>query len=106
MKLEEMLRLNELFDVYGELLTNYQKDVLSDFLKYNLSFSEIAENRKVSRQACFIVLNKCIKKLEGFEEKVGAVKEKKEYKENVSKALSLLEKGNTQSAIDILKKEV
>ena len=106
MKLEEMLRLNELFDVYGELLTNYQKDVLSDFLKYNLSFSEIAENRKVSRQACFIVLNKCIKKLEGFEEKVGAVKAKKEYKENISKALSLLEKGNAQSAIDILKKEV
>lgn len=106
MKLDDVVRLNELFDAYGELLTNYQRDVLSDFLKYNLTFSEIAENRKVSRQASFMVLNKCIKKLEDFEEKVGALKAKKEYKENVSKALSLLEKGNTQSAIDILKKEV
>lgn len=101
-----MLRLNELFDVYGELLTNYQKDVLSDFLKYNLSFSEIAENRKVSRQASFMVLNKCIKKLEDFEEKVGAVKAKKEYKEKISAAVNFLEKGDTKSALNILKKEV
>ena len=100
-----MLRLNELFDVYGELLTNYQKDVLSDFLKYNLTFSEIAENRKVSRQASFMVLNKCIKKLEDFEEKVGAVKAKKEYKEKISAAVNFLEKGDTKSALNILKKE-
>lgn len=105
MKLEEMLRLNELFDVYGELLTNYQRDVLSDFLKYNLTFSEIAENRKVSRQASFMVLNKCIKKLEDFEEKVGAVKAKKEYKEKISAAVNFLEKGDTKSALNILKKE-
>ena len=100
-----MLRLNELFDAYGELLTNYQRDVLSDFLKYNLTFSEIAENRKVSRQASFIVLNKCIKKLEDFEEKVGAVRAKKEYKEKVSKAINFLEKGETKQALNVLKKE-
>lgn len=100
-----MLRLNELFDVYADLLTSYQKDILSDFLKYNLSFSEIAENRKVSRQASFIVLNKCIKKLEDFEEKVGAVKAKKEYKEKVLTAVNFLEKGDTRSALNILKKE-
>lgn len=105
MKLDDVVRLNELFDAYGELLTNYQRDVLSDFLKYNLTFSEIAENRKVSRQASFIVLHKCIKKLEGFEEKVGAVKAKKEYKEKVLTAVNFLEKGNTKSALNILKKE-
>ena len=103
MKLDDVVRLNELFDAYGELLTNYQRDVLSDFL--NLTFSEIAENRKVSRQACFIVLNKCIKKLEGFEEKVGAVKAKKEYKEKISAAVNFLEKGDVKSALNVLKKE-
>lgn len=106
MKLDDVVRLNELFDAYGELLTNYQRDVLSDFLKYNLTFSEIAENRKVSRQASFMVLNKCIKKLEDFEEKVGAVKAKKEYKEKISAVVNFLEKGNVKSALNILKKEV
>ena len=105
MKLDDVVRLNELFDTYGELLTNYQRDVLSDFLKYNLTFSEIAENRRVSRQASFIVLNKCIKKLEGFEEKVGAVRAKKEYKEKISAAVNFLEKGDVKSALNILKKE-
>ena len=105
MKWDDGVRLNGLFDAYGELLTYYQRDVLSDFLKYNLTFSEIAENRRVSRQASFIVLNKCIKKLEGFEEKVGAVRAKKEYKEKVLTAVNFLEKGNVKSALNILKKE-
>ena len=51
------------------------------------------------------MLNKCIKKLEGFEEKVGAVKAKKEYKEKVITAVNFLEKGDTRSALNILKKE-
>ena len=106
MNLEEVVKLNELFDAYGELLTSYQRDVLSDFLKFNLSFSEIAENRNVSRQAVFIVLNKCIKKLEEYEEKIRAVKTKKEFKNTISESIKLLEMGETEKALSKLKKGV
>ena len=106
MNLNEVVKLNELFDVYGELLTPYQKDILSDFLKFNLSFSEIAENRNVSRQATFIILNKCIKKLEEYEEKIRAVKTKKEFKNTISESIKLLEMGETEKALSKLKKGV
>lgn len=70
MKIEENLRLNKLFDCYGNLLSNIQKDVLTDFLYYNLTSSEIAENHNVSRQAVKDALVKGEKKLEEIEEKL------------------------------------
>ncbi len=106
MNLEEVVKLNELFDAYGELLTPYQKDILSDFLKFNLSFSEIAENRNVSRQAVFIVLNKCIKKLEEYEKKVRAVKIRNDFNNKISGTIKLLEIGEVGKALDKLKEEV
>ena len=106
MNLDEVVKLNELFDVYGELLTSYQRDVLSDFLKFNLSFSEIAENRNISRQAVFIVLNKCIKKLEEYEKKVRAVKIRNDFNNKISESIKLLEMGDIKNALINLKEEV
>lgn len=105
MKLNDVVRYNELFDVYGGLLTDYQRKTLSEFLKYNLTFSEIAENRNVSRQSTFILLNKCIDKLENYEAKVGAVKAKKSFSNKVSRAVKSIENGDINSALEILKKE-
>lgn len=105
MKLDVIVRLNELFDMYGELLTDYQKEVLSEYLEYDLSFAEIAENRKVSRQSSFIVLNKSIKKLEEYEEKIGAVKAKREYQKVIKAVLEHLKNGEVEQSIDILSRE-
>ena len=41
----------ELFDVYGELLTENQKEVCRSYLEYDLSLGEIAEDKGVSRQS-------------------------------------------------------
>ena len=104
--MEKNVQVSMLLEIYGALLTKTQYEFLDDYYNSDLSLSEIAENRKVSRQASFMVLNKCIKKLEDFEEKVGAVKAKKEYKEKISAVVNFLEKGNVKSALNILKKEV
>lgn len=74
--MEEVIYYNELYDLYGSLLTVKQKNYFEDYYFHNLSYSEIGENNGVSRNAAFrqvhIVTEKLIdyeKKLKLFEKK-------------------------------------
>lgn len=64
----------ELFDFYGELLTNHQQNIMSDYYLLNLSLSEISELRSISRNAVNDALKKAIEKLKTYEEKLGLIK--------------------------------
>lgn len=66
-ELEKKIRLNSLLIIYQNLLTSTQKEILTDNLNYDLSISEIAENRNVSRAAVEDAIKKGSKKLEDFE---------------------------------------
>lgn len=70
MKIEENIRLCRLFDLYSSLLSQSQQDIMNDYLLFNLTNSEIAENRGVSRQAVKDAISKSIKKLEDYENKL------------------------------------
>ncbi len=68
--LSDTLRINRLLDLYGELLTSSQRDILNDYYEANLSLSEIAEIRNISRTAVSDALKKGREKLEYYEEKI------------------------------------
>lgn len=74
MKVEENIILNKLFDAYGKLLSEGQQDIMSSYLSFDLTVSEIAENLGVSRQAVMDSVSKAEKKLLKYEEKLGFVK--------------------------------
>lgn len=80
--MEDVVYFNELYDLYGELLTEKQRTYFEDYYFNNLSFSEMAENYAVSRNAIFKQIHIVTAKL-------------KEY-ENI---LKLYEKRNTLLAI-------
>jgi len=75
--MEEVLYFNELYDLYGELLTEKQREYFEDYYFNNLSFSEMAENYDVSRNAIFKQLHITTDKLEEYEAKLGLLKKKK-----------------------------
>ena len=85
MKLEENIMLSRLFDAYGALLSQSQQDIMNDYLLYNLTNSEIAENRKVSRQAVKDAVSKATKKLEEFENRLGFLKKLDIMEEEIEK---------------------
>ena len=68
--IEKRLVLIDLLHIYGELLSNTQKDILIDYLECDLSLSEIADNRGISRAAVEDAIKKGIAKLNGFEDKL------------------------------------
>ena len=52
-----------LYDYYGELLTEKQREYFEDYYFQNLSLSEISENKDVSRNAIHKVIKEAEKKL-------------------------------------------
>ena len=71
-------RLIILFDYYGELLSDSQKNYFIDYYFHNLTLSEIAENNNVSKNAVSKDLKLACSKLEDFDSKLKLIdKDKK-----------------------------
>ena len=70
----DALEMTLLFDYYGELLTERQRQCFD--LRYNqdLSLSEIAQELKVSRQGVYDNLSRAEALLRNMEEKTGCVR--------------------------------
>ena len=75
--MEDLFYFNELYDLYGKLLTEKQQEYFEEYYFNNLSFSEIAENYDVSRNAVFKQLNITKAKLIEYEEKLELMKKRK-----------------------------
>ncbi len=65
--MDNVFYYNDLFDIYGELLTDKQKDYFKAYYFDNLSYGEIALKYDVSRNAVFKQLKICLERLEEFE---------------------------------------
>lgn len=72
--LETVLKYSELLNIYQNLLSETQREILDDYYSYNLSFSEIAENRHISKAAVEDAIKKGKKKLIDLENKLGSLK--------------------------------
>ena len=60
-----------LWDAYGALLTETQREITDLYFNYDLSLAEIAEQKGVSRQSVSDCLGKSRKLLEEYERKLG-----------------------------------
>ena len=95
----------ELFDSYGELLTKTQQDLFKEYYLYDLSLSEIAEDRGISRSAVNDTLKKAIAKLEELESKVKLIKIKKSLQKRIEK-LERANENEKEEALDSLKEYI
>ncbi len=65
--MDKLIYYNELFDIYGELFTENQKDIFKAYYEENLSLQEIADEKKVSRAFISKSINQTEEKLEEYE---------------------------------------
>jgi predicted DNA-binding protein YlxM (UPF0122 family) len=66
-ELTKAIRYNSLLHLYSSLLSETQREILLDYFGYNLSITEIAQNREVSRAAVEDAIKKGTRKLDSFE---------------------------------------
>ena len=67
---EEFVYYNELFDLYGNLLNEREKEIFALFYEEDLSLQEIADMRNVSKSAIGSAISTINKKLDTYEEKL------------------------------------
>ena len=90
-KLKEVYELSILYDFYGELLTEKQKQVYEMHYQNDLSLSEIAEELSISRQAVRDQLLRTEKILQGYEETLHLISRFQEQRRAVEEMKAVME---------------
>nr|WP_330398306.1 YlxM family DNA-binding protein [Lachnoclostridium sp. An138] len=92
MSMEKILEQTLLYDFYGELLTDHQKQVYEDVVLNDYSLSEVAEERGISRQGVHDLVKRCNRILQDYESKLHLVEKFVTIKEQIERMeASLLE---------------
>ena len=87
--MEKIFQQVLLYDFYGELLTEHQRNVYEDAVYNDMSLSEIAEEYSISRQGVHDLIKRCDKILLGYEEKLHLVEKFAGAKEKIAQLVEL-----------------
>lgn len=87
--MEKIVEQGLLYDFYGELLTEHQRNVYEDAVYNDMSLTEIAEQYGISRQGVHDLIRRCNKLLAGYEEKLRLVQKFTEAKRKMEQINSL-----------------
>lgn len=104
--MEKIFEQAMLYDFYGELLKDNQKEVFENYVLDNLSLSEIAEERGISRQAVHDMIKRADKALNDYENKLHLVSKFMAIKNDVNKihviSKQLTDGKDKQLAVEII----
>ena len=81
--MEKILEQTLLYDFYGELLTEHQKQIYEDVVFGDYSLSEVAEEQGISRQGVHDLVKRCNRILQDYESKLHLVEKFVTIKEQV-----------------------
>lgn len=71
--MDETLKKTMLFDFFGEMLTEKQREYYDLYHNDDLSLSEIAESAGISRQGVYDIIVRAEKTLKKFEQRTGVI---------------------------------
>ena len=100
--MERIFEQTLLYDFYGELLTAHQQNIYEDAVYNDMSLSEIAEERGISRQGVHDLIKRCDRILQDYESKLHLVEKFMGAKEKIREIekLTQLELLNGEGALD------
>ncbi len=95
--MEDILEITLLFDFYGSLLTDKQRDIFDMYYNLDYSLQEIAESVSISRQTVFDTIKRSKANLYAFEEKLGLVQRHIKIKDDITSSID-----NISTVLDCL----
>ena len=98
----EILEQALLFDFYGELLTDHQKEIYEQFVLEDLSLGQIAREAGISRQGVHDLIRRCNQTLKGYEDKLHLIEKFLAIKEKVKKIDNLLDDYHEENAEELI----
>lgn len=100
--MERIVEQGLLYDFYGELLTGHQRQVYEDYVLNDLSASEIAQERGVSRQGIHEIVKRCDRLLEEYEQKLHLVEKFLQTRKYISEIYELARQGSENGSRETL----
>ena len=83
---DETLQMTMLYDFFGDLLTEKQREYFDLYHNEDLSLSEIAERAGITRQGVYDIITRAEKSLEEMENKTGVVRRWREMRAQLERA--------------------
>ena len=91
--MEKIVEQGLLYDFYGELLTEHQRQVYEAAVYDDMSLTEIADEHGISKQGVHDLIKRCTKTLQGYEDKLHMIRRFEAIKESAKELKSVSEKG-------------
>jgi len=82
--MDKLLEKSLLYDFYGELLTEHQRNVYEAFVFDDMSLAEVAQEQGITRQGVHDLVKRCDKILMDYEEKLHLVEKFTNIKDKIS----------------------
>lgn len=102
--MESIVKQSLLYDFYGELLTEHQRDVYEAVVFNDLSLGEVAQEKGISRQGVHDLIKRCDKILGTYEEKLHLISKFQQTKEMVGEIKQLTRSYMETSDMELLQK--
>lgn len=96
-QLNEIVELSILYDFYGDLLKQHNKQIFEDYILNDLSLSEIADEQGISRQGVYDVVKRCSKQLKDYEARLKLIQKFNATKTKINRIKELSEKINQEN---------
>ncbi|MCT4611820.1 MAG: YlxM family DNA-binding protein [Clostridia bacterium] len=90
-----------MFDFYGELLTEKQKEIYELYYLNDYSLTEIADDYGTTRQAVSDLLKRTENKLQNFEGKLGLIEKFSEQKRQIKEILNITKEIDNTNTKDV-----
>ena len=107
--MEKIVRQSLLYDFYGELLTDHQKNIYEEVVMNDMSYSEMARIYGISRQGVYDMIKRCDRILEDYETKLKLVEKFVNAREKLATVKSniiKLKTDNKDSSLDKLIQDI
>ena len=88
--MERIVEQGLLYDFYGELLTDHQKQIYKEAVFEDLSLGEIAKEYGISRQGVHDLIRRCDNTLQEYEEKLHLIQKFMIIRNKISKIDELM----------------
>lgn len=100
--IDERIKASKLYDYYGSLLNENQKELCNHYLFDDLSLSEISENAGISRQGVHDKVKRSIKQMETYEERLSLIAKTEKIEELLEEIRIKLEKEKSSPFVKFL----
>ena len=96
--MDKKIEISMLWQIYGELLTEKQREYIDYYYNEDLSLAEIAQNDGITRQGVRDIIKKGEKKLFEYEEKLLFMKKTMKQEKQIENILAQLNKIHEDSS--------